>query len=421
MKKPAVGSGILSPFRSDAHDDPETKLIGRVALYAFLLNLGLAVMKGALALCSNSLAGTAGAIDSATDSFASLALYGGLKLSTRRTPSFPSGLYKVENLLSVFVALSIFFAGFEIARELFTRDALSPQISLGVVTLLVVGVAATYLFGQYAIRIGRQTESPTLVAEGRHRQVDVLSSLVVLVSVLPDYFGWHISLWGLSIDQIAAGAVLVFIVRAGWELLSNGMRVLLDASLDFETLDMARSILRSHPLVVTVQSLSGRNAGRFRFLQANVILRTGDLEKAHQISLSLERSIRKQIPHVEHVTISYEPRPRSHLRFAVPLSDRSGTVSRHFGESPFFAVLTLRLADHALQQKEIMENPHKDVETAKGIRVAEWLVEQKVDQVFMAEDFSHKGPSYVFSNAGVDAQRTDAETLEEIVAAIKEE
>ncbi len=421
MKKPTVGSGTLPPQRSDAHDDPETELIGRVALYAFLLNLGLAVMKGVLALCSNSLAVTAGAIDSATDSFASLALYGGLKLSTRKTPAFPLGLYKIENLLSVFVALSIFFAGFEIARELFTRDALPPQISLGVVILLVVAVAATFLFGHYAIRIGRQTESPTLFAEGRHRQVDVLSSLVVLVSVLPGYFGWHFSLWGLSIDRVAAGAVLVFIAHACWHLLSDGMRVLLDASLDFETLDAARSLLRSHPMVVSVQSLSGRNAGRFRFLQANVILRTGDLEKAHQISLFLERSIRENIPHVEHVTISYEPRPRSHICFAVPLADASGTVSHHFGESPFFAILTLRLADHALQHEEILENPHKDVETAKGIRVAEWLVDQKVDKVFMAEDFSHKGPSYVFSNAGVAAQRTEGETLEEIIAGIKEE
>ncbi|SEM04194.1 cation diffusion facilitator family transporter [Syntrophus gentianae] len=421
MKKPAVGGGNQSPLRSEVHDDPETKLIGRVALYAFLLNLGLAVMKGCLAFFSSSLAVTAGAIDSATDSFASLALYGGLKLSTRRTPSFPLGLYKIENLLSVFVALSIFFAGFEIARELFTRDALSPRISLGVVVLLVVGVAATCAFGQYAIRIGRQTESPTLIAEGRHRQVDVLSSLVVLVSVLPDYFGWHFSLYGLSIDQIAAGALLIFIARAGWDLLSDGMRVLLDASLDFETLDSARSILRDHPMVVSVKSLSGRNAGRFRFLQANVILRTGDLEKAHQISQELEHSIREKIPHVEHVDISYEPQPRTHIRIAVPLSDAAGTVSRHFGESPFFAILTLRLANHGLEEKDIIENPHKDLKTAKGIHVAEWLVQKKVDQVFIAEDLSHKGPSYVFSNAGVTTQRTDAESIKEILENLKAE
>jgi len=419
MKTPAVGSRNHNSRRSETHDDQETKLIGKVALYAFWLNFGLAAMKGALAVFSNSLAVTAGAIDSATDSVASLVLYGGLKLSTRKTTSFPLGLYKIENVLSVFVALSIFLAGFEIARELLKHSVSPPKISLGVVTLLMVSVAATYLFGQYAIKIGRQTESPTLVAEGRHRQVDVLSSIVVLVSVLPDYLGWRVSLFGISMDQIAAAVVLFFIARTGWDLLSDGMRVLMDASLDFETLDQARSILKNHPMVVRVQSLSGRNAGRFRFLQASVILRTGDLEKAHRISKVLELSIREKIPHVERVTIHYEPQPHSHIRFAVPLSDPAGVISRHFGESPFFAILTLRLADHSIEQQEIIENPHKDIETAKGIRVAEWLVQQKVDQIFMKEDLSHKGPSYVFSNAGVNAQRTDAESLAEILENLK--
>lgn len=91
--------------------DRETQLIGRVALYAFLVNVGLAGMKAALAFFSNSLAVTAGAIDSGTDAVASLVLFAGVKLSTRKSASFPLGLYKIENLLSVFVAISIVFCG----------------------------------------------------------------------------------------------------------------------------------------------------------------------------------------------------------------------------------------------------------------------------------------------------------------------
>jgi divalent metal cation (Fe/Co/Zn/Cd) transporter len=107
---------------SAAGAEKETLLIQKVALYAFLLNLGLAAMKGILAFYSSSLAVTAGAIDSGTDAVASLLLLGGLKLSTKKTPSFPLGLYKIENVISVFVALSIFFAGYEIAREVLTTS-----------------------------------------------------------------------------------------------------------------------------------------------------------------------------------------------------------------------------------------------------------------------------------------------------------
>lgn len=92
------------------------------------------------------------------------------------------GLYKLENVASVVIALFIFIAGYEIIREIFSSVGSIPRISLSYIILLFAGTVATLLFGQYAIAVGRRTESPTLIAEGRHRQVDVLSSIVVLVN-----------------------------------------------------------------------------------------------------------------------------------------------------------------------------------------------------------------------------------------------
>jgi cation diffusion facilitator family transporter len=399
----------------DRGTDRETALIRRVALYAFLLNLAIGGMKGVLAYFSSSLAVTAGAIDSGTDALTSLFLLGGLQLSTRKSRSFPLGLYKIENVLSVLVAISILFAGYEIAREIFRTSTSPPDISAGVVALLLLGVVATFAFGRYALRIGRTTDSPTLTAEGRHRQVDVLSSLVVLAAVLPAYFKWELSVLGVSVDQVAAGVVLIFIAWAGWELLADGMRVLLDASMDFETLDHVRRILETHPMLVRVNSLVGRNAGRFRFMQTSIVLRTEDLQRAHQISEELETAIRKEIPHVERVLIHYEPQPRTHLRVAVPLADPAGLISSHFGDSPYFALITVRLSDRGVEKEEIVENPHKDVQEAKGIRVAEWLVQHKVDRVFIREDLSRKGPGYVFGNAGITTVLTSAREVRKIM------
>ena len=408
-----------STQNSGAGHNDETMAVRRVAFYALLLNLGLGIMKGIIALDSKSLAVTAGAIDSGIDAFASLILFAGVSLSTRKTPSFPLGLYKIENLISIIVAFFIFFAGYEIAREIFQHSTAVPRISMTVLLLLLVGIVSIYLFGRYAIAMGKRTGSPTLLAEGRHRQVDVLSSLVVFASVLIDYFKWTPSIFSISIDRIAAAVVLVFIAWAGWGLLSDGMRVLLDASLEFETLDQVRKILIEHPMVVKVQSLFGRNAGRFRFLQASLVLRTDDLQRAHQISETLEQAIREKVPHVERVMIHYEPQPRTHYRIAVPLSDPQGLISDHFGESQYFALLTIRLSDHAIKEQEVIENPHRQVEKAKGIRVAEWLVQHRIDQVFMKEDLSRKGPGYVFEGAGVKMALTEATNLITLMEDIK--
>jgi cation diffusion facilitator family transporter len=393
----------------------EAKQIERVALYALLINFVLTGIKCVLAYFSGSLAVAASAIDSATDSVASLTILGGLKLSTRKSPTFPYGLYKIENVISVIMAIFIFFAGYEIVRNILSPGAKPPTITLGLIGWLSAGILITFLFGQYAISAGKRTKSPTLIAEGRHRQVDVLSSLVVVLAVGLHYFGLNIDFFGITIDHIAAGLVLIFIGYAGWQILSDGMRVLLDASLDPETLEQIRKIIDSQPMVTEIRRLAGRNAGRYRFLETEVVLRTGNLKKAYAISQHIEADIRKQIPLVERVVIHYEPQVREHLRIAVPLADTLGHVSAHFGEAPYFAMLLLRLADGNIEQQEVVTNPHTKVPKAKGIRVAEWLVEHKVDVVVVKEDLHKKGPAYVFADAGIELQVSAAGRLSEMI------
>ncbi|MBN1841014.1 MAG: cation diffusion facilitator family transporter [Deltaproteobacteria bacterium] len=414
-----MNSGISTDQRSHlVGRTEETKQIQRVAIYAFLLNFGLAGLKAALAYLSGSLAVVASAVDSATDSVASLAVLGGLKLSTRKSRAFPYGLYKIENVISVIVAIFIFFAGFEIARKALSPAEKLPAISPWIIALLLAGTLMTFLFGQYAIAAGKRTESPTLIAEGRHRQVDVLSSIVVLVAVVLHYFGLNASFFGITIDHVAAGLVVVFIARAGWELLSDGMRVLLDASMSPEALDQVRQIIEAEPMVTEIRSLTGRNAGRFRFLETTLALRTDDLIKAHTISDQIEAEIRKQLPHVEHVVIHCEPQVREYLHVAVPLADTTGKVSSHFGEAPYFALLRLRFADRHIERQEVVANPHTKVPKAKGIRVAEWLVKHKIDVVAVKEDLRKKGPAYVFADAGVELQILSVGQLSEVIASL---
>lgn len=390
---------ISTPDPAEGHDD--TAQVCRVAGYAFVLNLFLAAMKGFLAVTSGSLAIMTSAIDSGTDAIASSVIYGGVKLSTKKTRAFPLGLYKLENVASVLIAIFIFIAGYEIVVQVFSGQKQAPQIPLPYLWLLAASTLMIFLFGRYAIRVGRRTHSPTLNAEGRHRQVDVLSSLVVLVAALLGYLEVDWQIRGVTIDQMGACLILVFIVRAGWDLLSDGMRVLLDASIDFATLDRIQAIIKNDPQVDRIIELSGRNAGRFRFIHAEVTVKTQDLETAHQVGRHLEARIRKQIPHIEKISILYEPRKKDNVRIALPLADENGQISAHFGEAPWFAVVFVQRTGQAVQKTDILKNPHSTTETAKGIRVAEWLVQAGVDHVGMKEDVSHKGPGYVMANGGI--------------------
>ncbi len=265
------------------------------------------------------------------------------------------------------------------------------------------------LFSSIILISSEVEETPTLAYEAAS------TSIVVLAAVVFNYFGVRSVAFGVTVDQIGAAVVLVFIARSGWELLSDGMRVLLDASVDPQTLEQARMIMEAEPAVTEVKMLAGRNAGRFRFLQAAVEMRTRDLQKAHRIADNVESKIRREIPHVQRVIIHYEPKSPEHVRLAVPLASHDGDLSPHFGGAPFFALILVRLSDNSIERKEIIENPFREQEKAKGISAAEWLVRRKVDEVLVKEDLRHKGPGYVFSDAGVKTGVTPADRLNEAI------
>ena len=372
------------------------------------VNVGLTLLNLAIAIPSGSLAVAAEMVHNLVDLVASIAVLLGLKISQRHSKTFPYGLYKVENVVAVGVAMLIFFTGFEIVSEaLFSSQQpgfISPWMLVGV----AISALLPFTFSHFELRAGREANSPSLIADAQEYRAHVFSSGVVLISLIGQSVG-------LQLDRPAALLVVFFIARTGWELLKDGMRVLLDASLDAQTLGQVRRIIEDDPATIRIKALTGRNSGRYRFLEAEVMLRVGDLEKAHMVSQRIEQSILAEVPHVERVLIHYEPAARTHLRLALPLADSDGKLSEHFGEAPFFAIVSVQLSDGMVEKKEVLTNPHQQLSKAKGIRVAEWLVAQKVDRVVIKESLQGKGPEYVFADAGVEMFPSEAGTLSQVL------
>jgi len=388
--------------------------IERWGWYSIAVNIILALINLVIAMASGSLAVGAEMVHNLVDLLTAVGVLIGLKLSTRKSKSFPYGLYKLENVVTVVLAVMIFFTAYEIAQDALlapTRQATVDPWMLGGV---VVAAAIPLVFSHFELRAGQAANSPALIADAKEYRAHVFTTGMVFAALLAQWFN-------LPLDRIAALVIVVAIGKTGWDLLSDGMRVLLDASIDAETLNRIREIITGEPGVAEVKWLTGRNSGRFRFIEAEIVLRFHDLEKAHAATQRIEREIRQAVPHVDRVLIHAEPLERTHLRYAVPLADLQGTISEHFGEAPYFALVALRLADGQVEQQQIVANPHTAVPKAKGIRVAEWLVAQKVDVVLLKDSLQGKGPTYVFGEAGVEMKPTEAATLEDVLTTLTRE
>jgi cation diffusion facilitator family transporter len=376
--------------------------------YSIAVNILLALLHGFIAFRSDSLAVAAELTHNIIDLAAAVAVLIGLKLAGRKSKYFPYGLYKVENLVAAGLAALIFLTAYEIARDALLATTAPVRVENWMLVALTASAALPLVFSHFELRAGKSVNSPALIADAREYRVHVFTTGLAFAALLAEWFHY-------PLDRFAALVIVVAVVKTGWDLLRDAMRVLLDASLDVETLDHIRNVFNAEPAVAEVKWVTGRNAGRFRFVEAGVALRVAELDKAELVMRRIETSVRAAVPHVERVLIHVEAPASPYVRYAVPLADRDGKVSEHFGEAPFFALVAARRSDGAIEEQRIVSNPHSKEEKAKGIRVAEWLVTQKIDVVLSREDVSRKGPAYVLREAGVILRVTERQTIGEAI------
>jgi cation diffusion facilitator family transporter len=383
--------------------------VERWAWYSIAVNIVLAALHASVAAVSGSLAVAAEVVHNVVDLLAAFAVLIGLKLASRKSKAFPYGLYKVENLVAAGLAVMIFFSAYEIARNALLAPPATVRAEGWMIALLVASAMLPLLFSHFELRAGQLANSPALIADAREYRVHVFTTGLAFAALTSQWVGF-------ALDRTAALVIVVAVAKTGWDLLRDAMRVLLDASLDADTLLQIRGVIGADPAVTDLKWVTGRNAGRLRFVEAGVTLRVPELARAETVVRRIEASVRTAVPHVERVLIHIEASTSLHVRYAVPLADPAGAISAHFGEAPYFALLTLGRTNGALEEQRILANPHRSLERAKGIRVAEWLVEQKVDVVLTREDVQGKGPAYVLRDAGVELRITDAVELSQAIA-----
>ncbi|MEJ2695941.1 MAG: NifB/NifX family molybdenum-iron cluster-binding protein [Candidatus Sulfobium sp.] len=273
---------------------------------------------------------------------------------------------------------------------------------------LILMAAPVYTFARHEKKKAGELNSPSLMADSKHWLSDLAPIGVAAAGLAVSGFFSHA-------DKVAALIVIVFVLRSGYGIMKDSVKSLLDASVDAETLVKLRTVVSGFREVEQIIAINARNSGRFIFVYLDLRLSVRKLKDAYRVIAGIEESVRRDIPFIERVIIRYGPIEKGYVRYAVPLGNRTGNVSEHFGSAPFIACWNMDVSRGKLLSQDIIENPFSDLEKGKGIKLAELIVEQGVDIVFTKELFGGKGPEYVLSDAGVEVRSTNATTLGEVM------
>ncbi len=97
------------------------------------------------------------------------------------------------------------------------------------------------------------------------------------------------------------------------------------------------------------------------------------------------------------------------------------TISKHFGEAPFFRLVTVHSSDLMVTVDTTLSNPFMNAEKAKGIKVANWLLESGLNLMIVRQDLAGKGPGFVLGNADCEVLVVSESDADAALAAVEKD
>ena len=194
----------------------------------------------------------------------------------------------IEGALIVLAAGGILFAA--IPRLLAPQPLEAPLLGLSIsffASLINLGVALVLM------RAGKQHDSITLEADGKHLMTDVWTSAGVIAGVALVYLtGW------LRLDPLVALAVAIHIIWTGVGLVRRSVAGLLDAAIGQEDQREVTQIFNeySRRYAVKFHAFRTRRAGARRFITFHLLVPDEwSVARAHGLSEEIEERIRSLV------------------------------------------------------------------------------------------------------------------------------
>jgi len=252
----------------------------------------LVFVKFTIGIASGSVAVLASAIDSLLDTAVSMFNFFAIKKSEEAPNDYYHyGKGKIQAIASVIEGTIITISGIYIiyvAIEKLLHESPTKLLTPSIIAMLF-SIGITYLLVNYLLKIAKETDNLVIKADALHYKTDLWSNGAVLVSLGLVYLtDFH------AIDALFGLGIGVYIIYSAYEIIVEGIEVLLDKSLDSEMVAQIGEIISSHSEVTSYHWLKTRTDGITNFVEFHMVLRPNMLLlEAHRIADEVEEKIMK--------------------------------------------------------------------------------------------------------------------------------
>ncbi len=250
----------------------------------------LVMVKLTIGIISGSVAVLASAIDSLLDTAISLFNFFAIKKSEEHPDEvYQYGKGKVQAIAAVIEGTLITVSGLYIIYEAVKKIIYQTETTLlsPSIIAMLFSIVATYFLVRYLLKVAKQTDSVVIKADALHYQTDLWSNAAVLAAL------GLVSLTGFdSIDALFGLGIGLYIIYSAYGIIVEGINILLDRSLENETLAQIEEILSTNSEINSYHWLRTRTDGSTNFVEFHMVLRPNMLLlEAHRIADQVEEKI----------------------------------------------------------------------------------------------------------------------------------
>lgn len=267
------------------------KKIIRTSVLGILVNVMLVIFKGLVGFFANSVAVIMDAVNNLSDALSSVITIVGTKLSTKKPDKkHPYGHGRIEYLTSVVIAVIVLIAGvtslYQSVLKIITPEETSYEVYSYVI--ISVAIAVKLLFGTYVKKTGKKLNSQTLVASGTDAFFDAVLSLGTLIGAI------LVMTTGILVFEGILGAIIsLFILRSGFEILSETLSSIIGVRADKQLTDGLKETISSFEEVRGVYDMTLHNYGPTKTIGSVHIEVDDDMtaKKIHKLSREISATV----------------------------------------------------------------------------------------------------------------------------------
>lgn len=143
---------------------------------------------------------------------------------------------------------------------------------------------------KYIINLGKRINSPAIIADGKHQQMDIFSCIAILISVILSQFGYTF------LDPLVGFLIGLFILKAAYDVGKDNINNIMGKLPSKKLIDEIKEIANSVDGVYGVHSIRVNYFGSYATLALHIDVDPDlSLKESHRIAHQVQDKLTEKI------------------------------------------------------------------------------------------------------------------------------